>query len=149
MPTVSRVARVALASDGLDGSTNGLDDLVALQDLSLTGKRTALLDEKITIQASGCWHDRFYERISNAAAYAELGPCFHRSMTLLASDFTSEWAQHEHPRTCARGLEALATLAQPQNLSQNASRNSKAVSPSWTTTPARRQEIIHTILFFF
>ena len=83
----------ALASDDLDGITNGLDDLVALQDLSLTSKRTALLDVKITVQATECWRDRFEGRISNAAAYAELGPCFRRCTTLLASDFTSDWAQ--------------------------------------------------------
>ena len=66
----------ALATDDLDDITNGLDDLVAWQDLSLTGKRTALLDVKITIQASD-WHDRFEERNSDAAACAPLGPCFH------------------------------------------------------------------------
>ena len=86
-------ALLALASDDLDGITNGLDDLVALQDLSLTSKRTALLDVKITVQATECWRDRFEGRISNAAAYAELGPCFRRCTTLLASDFTSDWAQ--------------------------------------------------------
>ena len=58
MPIVSHVARVCL---DLDDVTNGLDDLVALQDLSLTGKRTALLDVKITGQASECWHDRFVQ----------------------------------------------------------------------------------------
>ena len=42
----------ALASDDLDDITNGLADLVAWQDLSLTGKRAALLDVKITIEAS-------------------------------------------------------------------------------------------------
>ena len=61
-------ALLALASDDLYDITNGLDDLVALQDLSLTGTRTALLDVKITIQASECWHDWFEERISSAAA---------------------------------------------------------------------------------
>ena len=86
-------ALLALASDDLDDIKNGLDDAVALQDLWLTGMRNALFDVKITNWASECWHDRFVERISNAAACAELGPCFHRCMTLLASDFTSDWAQ--------------------------------------------------------
>ena len=81
----------ALASDDLDDITDGLDDMVALEDhLSLTGKRGALLDVNITIQAIDCWHDRLEERISNAAAYAELGLCFHRCTTVLDSAFTSD-----------------------------------------------------------
>ena len=74
-------ALLALASDDFDDITNGLDDLV-----SVAGKRTALLDVKITIQARECWHG-FEERISNGAACAELGPSFRRC-------FTSDWAQN-------------------------------------------------------
>ena len=80
-----------LASFDLDDITNGLGDLVALQDLSLTGKRGAVMDVKITVQASECWHVRFEERFSNAASYAELSPSLYRGKTLSAS--TLDWAQ--------------------------------------------------------
>ena len=49
-------ALLALASHDLDDITNGFDDSMALQDLSLTGKLSALLDVKITIQANECWY---------------------------------------------------------------------------------------------
>ena len=48
-------ALLALASDDFDVITSELDDLVALQDPSLTSKRTSLLDVKITVQATECW----------------------------------------------------------------------------------------------
>ena len=76
-------ALFALASDHLDDITNGLDDLVALQDLSLAGKRV------LARQVRGA-------NLERAAACAELGPCCHRCMALLASDLLQIG-----PKTCA------------------------------------------------
>ena len=122
VPIDSRVARVV--SDDLDNITNGLDDSVDLQGLSLTLKRTAILGVRITIQA-----ERVLARQVRRANLERCRVCRVGSLPSPLHDIVCQRLHFRLEPKTGR-LEALAGSRSPQKLSHTAARNSKAVSPS-------------------